>query len=114
MKKNIENIKRKFPPILQKYEVKRKIFSFCKRNHIKSLSLFGSVLRSDFSPGSDIDMLVEFELDCIPGFFNLIRMEEELSSIFGGRKIDLRTPDDLSRYFRDDVLREAEVVYIES
>jgi predicted nucleotidyltransferase len=57
-------------------------------------------------------MLVEFEPDYVPGFFDLIEMEEELSSMFGGRKVDLRTPNDLSRYFRDDVLAEAEAVYV--
>ncbi|ATZ60634.1 MAG: nucleotidyltransferase family protein [Methanosarcinales archaeon Met12] len=93
---------------------KRKIVEFCKRNHIRSLSLFGSILRNDFSRNSDIDVLVEFEIGCVPGFFDLIEMEEELSSMFGGRKVDLRTPNDLSRYFRDDVLAEAEAVYIES
>lgn len=102
---------------MKKFGVKvseRKIVEFCKRNHIRSLSLFGSILRNDFSRSSDIDMLVEFELDYVPGFLGLIEMEEELSSIFGGRKVDLRTPNDLSRYFRDDVLAEAEAVYIES
>ncbi len=93
---------------------KRKIIEFCKRNHIRSLSLFGSVLRNDFSPSSDIDVLVEFEPDYVPGFFALIEMEEELSSIFSGRKVDLRTPNDLSKYFRDEVLAEAEAVYVES
>jgi len=93
---------------------KRKIVEFCKRKHIRSLSLFGSILRDDFSRSSDIDMLVEFEPDYVPGFFDLIEMEEELSSMFSGRKVDLRTPTDLSRYFRDDVLAEAEAVYLES
>ena len=93
---------------------KRKIVEFCKRNHIRSLSLFGSVLRDDFSRSSDIDMLVEFVPDYIPGFFDLIEMEKELSSMFGGRKVDLRTPNDLSKYFRNDVLAEAEAVYVES
>ena len=93
---------------------KYKISEFCKRNHIRSLSFFGSVLRDDFSKSSDIDLLVEFETNYVPGFFDLIEMEEELSSIFGGRKVDLKTPDDLSKYFRDDVLAEAEAVYLES
>ena len=93
---------------------KRKIVEFCKRNHIRSLSLFGSILRNDFSRSSDIDVLVEFEIGYVPGFFDLIKMEEKLSSMFGGRKVDLRTPNDLSRYFRDDVLTEAEAVYIEN
>lgn len=93
---------------------KHDIAEFCKRNHIRSLSFFGSVLREDFSQSSDIDLLVEFEADYVPGFFDLIEMEDELSSIFGGRKVDLKTPDDLSRYFRDNVLAEAEAVYVES
>ncbi len=93
---------------------KRKIVEFCKRNHIQRLSFFGSILRDDFSQKSDLDMLVEFEPDNVPGFFDLIRMEEELSSIFGGRKVELKTPADLSRYFRDDVLAEAVGVYVES
>ncbi len=93
---------------------KRKIVEFCKRNHIRSLSLFGSILRNDFSRSSDIDVLVEFEISHVPGFFDLIEMEEALSYMFGERKVDLRTPNDLSRYFRDDVLAEAEAVYIES
>jgi predicted nucleotidyltransferase len=59
-------------------------------------------------------LLVEFDADYVPGFFDLIEMEEELSSIFGGWKVDLKTPDDLSKYFRDDVLAEAEAVYLES
>ena len=102
---------------MMKFDVnvsKRKILEFCKRKHIRSLSLFGSILRNDFSRSSDIDMLVEFEPDYVPGFFDLIEMEEELSSMFSGHKVDLRTPNDLSRYFRDDVLAEAEAVYIES
>ena len=102
---------------MMKFDVKvskRKILEFCKRKHIRRLSLFGSVLRNDFSRSSDIDMLVEFEPDYVPGFFDLIEMEEELSSMFSGHKVDLRTPNDLSRYFRDDVLAEAEAVYIES
>ncbi|MEA2052762.1 MAG: nucleotidyltransferase family protein [Euryarchaeota archaeon] len=102
---------------MKKFSVKlskRKIVEFCKRKHIRCLSLFGSILHNDFSQSSDIDMLVEFEPDYVPGFFDLIEMEEELSSMFGGRKVDLRTPNDLSRYFRDDVLAEAEAVYVES
>ncbi|MFO7882717.1 MAG: nucleotidyltransferase family protein, partial [Kosmotogaceae bacterium] len=87
---------------------KHNISEFCKQYHIRRLSFFGSILRNDFSQSSDIDLLVEFETDYVPGFFDLIEMEEELSSIFGGRKVDLKTPDDLSKYFRDDVLAEAE------
>ena len=87
------------------------IADFCSRHHIRRLSLFGSVLREDFRPDSDVDVLVEFEQGCEPGFFGLVRMERELSGLLGGRKVDLRTPEDLSRYFRDDVLAEAEVRY---
>jgi uncharacterized protein len=83
---------------------------FCRRNHIAKLSLFGSVLRDDFGPNSDIDVLVEFEEGNTPGFFGLARMEEELSGLFG-RSVDLRTPQDLSRYFRDKVTGSAAVQY---
>lgn len=84
---------------------------FCRRHYVRRLSLFGSVLRQDFRPESDVDVLVEFEPGHVPGFFRLAELEEELSSIFGGRKVDLRTPEDLSRYFRDDVIAQAEVQY---
>ena len=90
---------------------KQKIASYCKKNHIKKLALFGSFLRDDFSSNSDIDFLVEFEQDHIPGFFTLLRMEEQLSQFFQGRKVDLRTPNDLSRYFRDKVIRNTEILY---
>lgn len=84
---------------------------FCQRHHIRRLALFGSVLREDFGPDSDIDLLVEFEPDHIPGLLGIARMERELVTLFGGRKIDLRTPEDLSRYFRQAVQEEAEVQY---
>lgn len=86
------------------------IAEFCKRNHILRISLFGSVLRPDFSLDSDIDLLVEFEPDHIPGLIRMAGMEIELSEILG-RKIDLRTPQDLSRYFRKEVMDSAEVQY---
>jgi predicted nucleotidyltransferase len=89
-----------------------RISEFCRRNHIKKLSLFGSVLRDDFSDSSDIDVLIEFESGHGTGFFGLARMERELSSILG-RKVDLRTPQELSRYFRDEVLSQAEIQYAE-
>jgi len=91
---------------------KEKIAEFCKRNHIRKLSLFGSVLHGDFKPDSDIDFLVEFDEDHIPGLIRLAGMEIELSEILG-RKVDLRTPQDLSRYFRQEVLNSAEVEYAE-
>jgi hypothetical protein len=84
---------------------------FCRRHHIRRLSLFGSVLKGTARPDSDIDLLVEFEPDKAPGLLELAGMEIELSQSLGGRRVDLRTPEDLSRYFRDDVLRTAEVQY---
>jgi predicted nucleotidyltransferase len=88
-----------------------KIANFCKENYIVKLSLFGSVLRGDFQEGSDIDFLVEFEPGKAPGLINYCRMERELSKIIGYRKVDLRTPQELSKYFRDEVLAQAEVQY---
>jgi hypothetical protein len=82
---------------------------FCRQNHIRRLAFFGSVLREDFSPDSDVDVLVEFEPGYIPGL-SFFRMQDELSQILG-RKVDLNTPHSLSRYFRDLVLAEAEVQY---
>ena len=90
---------------------KEKIKDYCRRNHIRKLSLFGSVLRPDFGPDSDVDVLIEFEDGYVPGFFRLVDMEEELSSIMDGRKVDLRTAQDLSRYFRDEVIANAELQY---
>ena len=86
------------------------IASFCKKHHIHKLAFFGSVLRDDFGPDSDVDILVEFEPGHVPGFFHLFDIEEELSAILGV-KVDLRTPEDLSRYFRQKVLSTAEVLY---
>jgi predicted nucleotidyltransferase len=90
---------------------RKEIAAFCRKYHIRSLALFGSVLREDFSKGSDIDILIEFEEGKTPEFFTFFSMEEELSELFGGRKIDIRTPEDLSRYFRDDVMNLCEVCY---
>jgi predicted nucleotidyltransferase len=84
---------------------------FCTKNRIKKLSLFGSILRNDFRQESDIDVLVEFQKNGVPGLLGISIMERELSQIFGGRKIDLRTPEDLSKYFRQQVLSTAEVQY---
>lgn len=88
---------------------KHQLTLFCRHNHIKKLSLFGSVLREDFRPESDIDILVEFEKGYVPGFA-IVSMENELSRVLG-RKVDIRTYADLSRYFRDTVVREARVEY---
>ena len=90
---------------------KKSIAAFCKKHGIRRLAIFGSALRSDFRPESDIDILVEFEPERIPTLFDIAGMEQELSRLFGGRTVDLRTPEDLSRYFRDQVLAEAEVQY---
>jgi predicted nucleotidyltransferase len=89
---------------------KERLAQFCRRRHIRRLALFGSVLRADFRPESDVDVLVEFEPGHTPGFFALSAMQDELSGLFG-RAVDLRTPQDLSRYFRDMVLAEAEEQY---
>jgi len=88
-----------------------KIAEFCRRHHIRKLAFFGSVLRDDFRPDSDVDVLVEFEPGHVPGlrFFD---MEAELSEILG-RKVDLNTPRFLSRYFRDRVEAEADVQYVQ-
>lgn len=87
------------------------VAAFCARHHIRRLAFFGSVLRDDFRPDSDVDVLVEFEPGRAPGLFALAGMEEELASILGGRKVDLRTPQDLSRHFRDQVVAAAETFY---
>jgi predicted nucleotidyltransferase len=82
------------------------IAAFCRRNHIRKLSLFGSILTPRFSDESDIDMLVEFEPGLGPGLLGIAGMEIELSALLG-RKVDLRTPRDLSRYFREEVVASA-------
>jgi uncharacterized protein len=89
---------------------KKEIASFCQRNHIKKLALFGSALTGELRPDSDIDILVEFEDAHVPGLITLAGMEIELTDKLG-RKVDLRTPGDLSRHFRDEVLLMAEVQY---
>lgn len=83
---------------------------FCQRNHVRKLSLFGSILTERFRPDSDVDVLVEFDPEHVPGFFGLARIESELSEFFR-RKVDLRTPNELSRYFRDAVIGSAAVQY---
>jgi hypothetical protein len=89
---------------------KDKLVDFCKKNYIKKLSLFGSALHETLGPDSDIDLLVEFEDGHTPGLFSIVRMEMELAEALG-RKVDLRTPADLSRYFRDEVIRNAKLEY---
>lgn len=88
-----------------------KLAAFCEANGIRKLSLFGSQLHGTARPDSDIDLLVEFYPDRIPGLFALAGMEMELSEMLDGKKIDLRTPMCLSRYFRDQVVSEAALQY---
>jgi hypothetical protein len=87
-----------------------KIEIFCRKHHIRKLSLFGSVLRDDFGPDSDIDVLVEFEPGFVPGLITMAGMEIELSEILG-YKVDFRTAAELSRHFRQMVVETAEEVY---
>ena len=86
------------------------ISRYCARNHIRKLALFGSILTNKFRPDSDVDILVEFEEGCVPGFLGLAQMELELGAMLG-RKVDLRTPKELSRYFRDEVIGSSLVQY---
>jgi predicted nucleotidyltransferase len=88
----------------------QKLVDFCKAHRIRRLALFGSVLREDFTPGSDVDVLVEFEADARVGMIRLSALENELSQLFG-RKVDLNTPGFLNKYYRDRILSEAEVQY---
>ena len=90
---------------------KEQIAEFCRRHHIVKLALFGSILREDFRPDSDLDVLVEFETGHTVGLLTMAGLELELSAILG-RKVDLRTAADLSRYFRDEVVRTSEVQYV--
>ena len=85
--------------------------AICGRYHIRRLALFGSTLKGTKRPDSDIDLLVEFEPGREPGLLRLARIEAELSELLGGRPVDLRTAQDLSRYFRDEVIRTAEVQF---
>ena len=96
------------------YQLPReKLASFCKKYHIEKMSVFGSVLTPDFRPSSDIDFLVEFDKQNTPSLFEIVNMEEELSSIVG-RHADLRTAEDLSRFFRDEVVKQALQIYANS
>ena len=84
---------------------------FCREHHIRKLSLFGSTLKGTDRPDSDVDLLVEFETGCVPDLLALVSMEAKLGNMLGGRKVNLRTPRDLSRHFHDEVIRTAEVQY---
>lgn len=95
-----------------KIDVSRdRLAAFCEANHIRRLAFFGSVVRDDFGPQSDVDVLVEFETGHAPGLIRFAGLELELSELLGGRKVDLNTPRTLSPYFRDEVLEEAELQY---
>ena len=89
-----------------------RIEDLCRRYNVRRLAFFGSVLRDDFTPHSDVDVLVEFEPGKTPGYA-FFSMEEELSAILG-RRVDLNTPNSLSKYFRDEVLAEAEELYVQT
>jgi len=93
---------------------KQKIVTYCKKSHIKKLAFFDSFIRDDFDYDSDIDILVGFERGHTPGFFDLVRMQEQLSHFFNGKEVDLRTPNDLSRYFREKIISNAKVLYAAS
>jgi uncharacterized protein len=95
---------------LENHISKTTLITFCKKYGIRKLSLFGSAQRGELGPESDIDLLVDFEEERTPGLFELSRMEIELTQTLG-RKVDLRTPAELSKYFRDEVVRSSEVQY---
>ena len=86
------------------------IAEFCHRHHIRRLSLFGSILRDDFGPDSDVDALAEFEPGHTPGW-NIVSIEEEFGRLFGGRKVDMLNPKYLNHRLRDRILNSAEVIY---
>jgi len=98
---------------LTDYIPKSELETFCRKNHITKMSLFGSALNDELKPDSDIDLLVDFDKNHMPGLFDISRMEIELSGAIG-RKVDLRTPEDLSRYFRDEIVKNAKVHYEEA
>ena len=85
--------------------------ALCRRHHIRRLSLFGSTLKGTARPDSDVDLLVEFEPTARPSLLTMAEIELELSTLLEGRRVDLRTKEDLSRYFREDVVQMAEVQF---
>lgn len=86
--------------------------ALCRQHRIRRLALFGSQLKGTARPDSDVDLLVEFFPDARPTLLDMAQIEIELSQAMGGRKVDLRTPQDLSQYFRDEVVRTAQVQYV--
>lgn len=89
---------------------RERLAAFCRAHHIVKLAVFGSALRDDFRPDSDVDMLVWFAPAHVPGLIRFMAMQRELSEMIG-REVDLRTPEELSRLFRQEVIEEAEVQY---
>ena len=87
------------------------VSAFCRRHHIKRLALFGSVLRDDFGPDSDVDVLVEFQPGHVPGL-NFVSMEREFSQLLHGRHVDMVTPKFLNHRIRDQIVTSAESVYV--
>ena len=96
--------------LLKQHIPHQKLVDFCKKNHIKKLAIFGSSIKGKLKSDSDIDILVEFEEEYTPGLITFCGMQNELSDMIG-REVDLRTPQDLSRYFRDEVMKTAKVQY---
>jgi len=95
-----------------RFNVSNKLLErFCQKHQIVKMSIFGSALEDRFGPESDIDLLVEFKKGSKITFFTIVRMEEELSKLLNGREIDIRTPAELSPYFKEEVLSKAEVLY---
>lgn len=92
---------------------RKRVEAFYRKNLIRKLSFFGSVLREDFRPDSDVDVLVQFEPGAVVGFFELYDIEQELSEILGGRKVDIHTPNGLSDYLRERIMEDAEDQYVE-
>jgi predicted nucleotidyltransferase len=84
---------------------------FCRVRHIRRLSIFGSALRDELRPDSDVDLLIEFDPEMTPSYFELVALSDELSPFFGGRRIDLVTPKALHRIIRDSVTSAAKVLY---
>ncbi len=93
---------------------KNQIADFCRHHHVRKLSLFGSLLRDDFNAESDADVLLEFEPGAKVSLFKLYDLEQELSQLLGGRRVDINTPKSLSKHFRDQVLAEAEILYVQA
>ena len=90
---------------------KHTVQQFCESHSIRRLALFGSQAKGTAGPDSDVDLLVDFELDGVPGLLGMAAIEDELSKLLGGRKVDLRTARDLSRHFRQEVMDTAQVQY---